>query len=252
MDTTGTDMRELLASVSTLVADHMRQIEAGRRNIRFKSDGSPVTDADIYVERLVRCHLEAALPGLVFVAEESFAGVLPEQAGYLALLDPIDGTENFCSGLKEWGLSLGLWKADLHLGSLLFLPELGERMITGDQPTCYGSRITGLSSSFDERIVLALRGAAEYRVTGCAVYNLLNVTRGSFARFCNPKGARAWDLLPGLMLALEHGCEVRVNDEVFDGQFLDPAQRYRVDIRHRYDLHPRQGTEHRSGFAAIV
>ena len=34
-----------------------------------------------------------------------------------------------------------------------------------------------------------MKGAEEYRVTGCAVYNLINVIRGSFCRFVNPKGA---------------------------------------------------------------
>lgn len=246
------DVRGLLASVCNLVCDHMAQIEEGRRDTRLKPDGSPVTAADLFVENLVRSHLETALPGIEFVAEESYAGKALSHDGFVALLDPIDGTENFCSGLKEWGLSLGLWRRGEHLGSLLYLPELGDRLMTGDRPEAFRSRITGLSSSFDERIVLALRDAVEYRVTGCAVYNLLNVARGSFVRFINPKGAHAWDLLPGLMLALEQGCEVFVNDEVFDGQFLDPAQRYRVDIRHRHDLHPRQGPEHRPDIAAAV
>jgi myo-inositol-1(or 4)-monophosphatase len=245
-------MRELLVSVQRLVDAHLAHVLALRHDVRIKEDGSPVTEADLYLERLVRAHLEAALPDLDFVAEESYSGQNVLQEGHVALLDPIDGTENFCSGLKEWGVSLGLWYRGRHLGSLLHLPELGESLISGDRPTGHVSRITGLSSSFNEGIVQALRATREYRVSGCAVYNLLNVARGSFARFINPKGARAWDLLPGLMLCLEQGCDVRVDDEVFNGRFLDPAQRYRVDIRHRYDLHPRQGSEHRPDIAAAV
>lgn len=232
-------VRELLESVAELVTASMPTIQAGRFNITYKPDGSPVTEADRYVEGLIKSHLESHLPKMAFVGEESFDFQSPSQDGYLVLLDPIDGTENFCSGLKEWGVSLGIWKGGVHQGSLLMMPELGERLITGDQLPHYTSRITGLSSSFNERIVEELRGAIEYRVTGCAVYNLMNVIRGSFSRFCNPKGAYAWDLLPGLMLALEHDCLIRVNDEVFNGQFLDPTQRYRVDIQHRHDLHRR-------------
>lgn len=245
-------MRELLVSVQRLVDTHLEQVLALRHDVRIKEDGSPVTAADLYLERLVRAHLEAALPSLDFVAEESYSGQTVLQEGHLALLDPIDGTENFCSGLKEWGVSLGLWHRGRHLGSLLYLPELGESLISGDRLPGHVSRITGLSSSFHEGIVQALRNTREYRVSGCAVYNLLSVARGSFARFINPKGARAWDLLPGLMLCLEQGCDVRVDDEVFNGRFLDPAQRYRVDIRHRYDLHSRQGPEHRPDIAATV
>jgi myo-inositol-1(or 4)-monophosphatase len=232
-------VRELLESVCTLVAQEMPRIQEGRYEITYKPDGSPVTQSDQYLERVIREHLERQLPGLVFIGEESFDFQSVSQEGYIALLDPIDGTENFCSGLKEWGVSLSIWKAGVHLGSMLLMPELNERLITGDSLPFRTSRITGLSSSFNEQIVTELRGAIEYRVTGCAVYNLLNVIQGSFARFCNPKGAYAWDLLPGLMLALEHHCHIRVNDEVFNGQFLDPTQRYRVDIQHRQDLHRR-------------
>lgn len=233
------ETRELLESVERLISDNMAEVQAGRYNITYKADGSPVTSSDQFLENLVRGHIEQHLPDLAFVGEESYDFQSPSQDGYVALLDPIDGTENFCSGLKEWGVSLSIWRRGCHMGSMLLMPELNERLITGDEVPPVFSRITGLSSSFNEGIVDALRNAVEYRVTGCAVYNLLNVIRGSFARFINPKGAYAWDLLPGLMLALEHNCLVRVNDEVFNGQFLDPSQRYRVDIQHRYDLHRR-------------
>jgi myo-inositol-1(or 4)-monophosphatase len=231
--------RDLLESVALLVADHMSIIQAGRYDITYKSDGSPVTSSDKFIEKLVREHLEQHLPDLAFIGEESFDFQSPSLEGHVVLLDPIDGTENFCSGLKQWGVSLSIWKKGDHLGSMLLMPELGERLITGDTISTVHSRITGLSSSFNEGIVDALRNAVEYRVTGCAVYNLINVINGSFARFINPKGAYAWDLLPGLMLALEHNCLVHINDEVFHGQFLDPTQRYRVDIQHRHDIHRR-------------
>jgi myo-inositol-1(or 4)-monophosphatase len=227
------NIRSLLESVELLVLKNMDRVKAGRFDIRYKEDGSPVTSADQFLELLIRSHLEHYLPNLVFVGEESFDFKRPIEDGYVALLDPIDGTENFCSGIKEWGVSLSIWNNREHLGSMLLMPELNERLITGDNLPKLTSRITGLSSSFNEAIVDELRNSVEYRVTGCAVYNLINVIRGSFARFVNPKGAYAWDLLPGLMLAFEHNCLIYVNDEVFNGQFLDPTQRYRVDIQHR-------------------
>ena len=62
------------------------------------------------------------------------------------------------------------------------------------------SRITGFSSSMHPQITASLNEGGENRILGCAVYNLFNVARGAFARFVNPKGARVWDLLAGLML----------------------------------------------------
>ena len=228
----------LLDEINQLILANLPTLQASRYKVTYKSDGSPVTEADVWLEQLIGSHLEKRMPGLRLIGEESFDFKWESNDGYLAILDPIDGTENFCSGLKEWGVSLSLWHGQTHLGSMLMMPELGEILKTGDSLVKLHSRITGFSSSYNEKIAQGISESIEYRVTGCAVYNLYNVIRGSFARFVNPKGAYVWDLLPGLMLALEHNCEVLLNDEPYDGRLLDPTQKYRVDIQHRYDLHP--------------
>lgn len=232
----------LVRAAMEAVRDHVlglsAEIESLRYSIRYKDDGSPVTEADVLVEREVGALLERLIPGIRIVGEEGSPFASTDTTTFLAVIDPIDGTENFCSGLKEWGLSLGIWKADRHVGSLLLLPELGESLMTGDEIPRLTSRITGFSSSFSPEIATGIAEAGEYRVTGCAVYNIFNVIRGSFARFVNPKGAYIWDLLPGVMLALEHHCDVLIDEEPYFGKLLSSDRKYRVDIRHRYDHHP--------------
>lgn len=217
-----------------LVKQALPQVLENRYDITYKSDGSPVTSADVLLENILRNYLISEIPNLTFIGEESFDFTWQGNTGYLAILDPIDGTENFCSGLKEWGVSLGLWHGQEHLASMLFMPELQEFIKTGDLITSQKSRITGFSSSYNELIGEGIKEAREYRVTGCAVYNLFNVIRGSFARFVNPKGAHVWDLLPGIMLASEHGCQILLDDKIYCGQLLDPTKKYRVDISHLY------------------
>jgi len=233
----------ILDGVRRLVIGSLPEIAARRYDIKWKDDDSPVTEADIFLERRLTGWLAERLPGLVLIGEESFIAAAPSAArnGWVAVLDPIDGTENFCSGLKEWGVSLSLWRGGAHQGSLLMLPELGEHLMTGMAIPRLRSRITGFSSSISPEVVAGIEIAGEARIFGCAVYNLFNVTRGALARFVNPKGARSWDLLAGLMLAREHGCDILVDEEPYDGSFLEPDRKYRVDIRHRYDLHPGQG-----------
>ncbi|MGO3354980.1 MAG: inositol monophosphatase family protein [Halomonas sp.] len=234
------EVRELMSGLIDLIYRNMPKIEEGRFDIEIKPDGSPVTQSDVYVENLVKHYVEEKFPDVTFVGEENFSELIstvPE--GYYAILDPIDGTENFCSGLKEWGVSFTLWYGNQHLGSLLFLPELGEHLMTGDMLTPIHSRIRGFSSSMCDEILEGMRSTQESRLMGCAVYNLYNVIRGSFARFTNPRGAYSWDLLPGLMLAREHNCDIEVEGKPYHGEFLEPGRKYRVDIRHRYDLHTR-------------
>lgn len=239
-DRTGVaDVRALLDGVRVLVDASLPEIEARRGAISWKDDDSPVTEADLFLERRIAAWLGERLPGLILIGEESYADApLIGHDDWVAVLDPIDGTENFCSGLREWGVSLSLWRGGDHAGSLLMLPELGEHLATGQPLGRMRSRITGFSSSITPEIAAAIGTVGEARIMGCAVYNLYNVTRGALARFINPKGARSWDLLAGLMLAREHGCAITVEGQEYDGSFLQPDRRYRVDIRHRYDLHP--------------
>jgi myo-inositol-1(or 4)-monophosphatase len=232
----------LLDGVRSLVDDSLPTLLERRYDIRWKPDGSPVTQADLLLEQRIAEWLGERLPGLILIGEESFAAQRTDldRSGWIAVLDPIDGTENFCSGLKEWGVSLSLWHGGTHAGSLLMLPELGQSLASGEQVARVPSRITGYSSSLHPEIVAGIAAGGEARIFGCAVYNLFNVARGALAQFVNPKGAHAWDLIAGLMLAREQGCDILVDGKTFDGSFLDPHRRYRVDIRHRYDLHPGQ------------
>jgi myo-inositol-1(or 4)-monophosphatase len=234
--------RALMRGLMDLVVANMERIQACRYETTIKPDGSPVTASDVLIEDLVHHYLITQIPDLTFAGEETFSSqTRPRSASYYAILDPIDGTENFCSGLKEWGISFTLWHGPTHLGSLLFLPELGENLMTGDRLRPVRSRIRGFSSSMCPEILQGMAETEESRLMGCAVYNLYNVVRGAFARFTNPRGAYAWDLLPGLMLAREHHCDIEVEGKPYHGEFLEPGRKYRVDIRHRYDLHPRQG-----------
>lgn len=234
-----TDIAPLLTGVRDLILASLPEVQALRYKVTWKPDGSPVTEADVFLENTLRAYLSAALPDLVFIGEESWQEGTATGAGWIAVLDPIDGTENFCSGLKEWGVSLSIWQGARHAGSLLMMPELGEWAMSGDIPRIPRSRIVGFSSSYNDAIGQGIAENPESRIMGCAVYNLFNVIRGAYARFANPRGAWNWDLLAGVALAAEAGCEVKIDGEDYDGRFLVPGQRYRVDIRHRYDLHPR-------------
>lgn len=235
-----TDIAPLLRDVVRFIEEALPALRERRYDIVWKPDGSPVTAADVYLEQGIADLLRARLGDLAFIGEESWQAGAPIGRQWRAVLDPIDGTENFCSGLKEWGTSLSIWRGDAHAGSLLMMPELGEVMMSGAIPRIPRSRIVGFSSSWNEAIGHGLAREPEGRIMGCAVYNLFNVIRGAFARFVNPKGARSWDLLAGVALAHEAGCGVLINDRDYDGRFLEPDQRYRVDICHRYDLHSGQ------------
>jgi myo-inositol-1(or 4)-monophosphatase len=225
------EIRKFLNEICDLVMNNLAEIIASRFDISIKSDNTPVTKSDLLIEELVSDCVRKHVPNVIFVGEESFKFGTEILGDYVAILDPIDGTENFSSGLKEWGVSFGIWKKQIHLGSFLLLPELGIRLLSGDEVKfIQHSRIIGLSSSISNSIINILHEPGEYRIMGCAVYNLYNVIHGNYKKFINPVGAYAWDILPGVMLALEHGCKVKINDKDYYGELLIPDTKYRVEI----------------------
>jgi histidinol-phosphatase len=71
----------------------------------LKVDGTPVTEADRAVERLLRETLSRARPGDAFLGEE--LGRLG-QSDRVWILDPIDGTGFFSRGNPNWRIHLAL------------------------------------------------------------------------------------------------------------------------------------------------
>ncbi len=205
----------------------------GRNRLRLKEDNSYVSDGDLLIQSIAAAWVKERLPNYQLISEEMAPFECHwDPLGKYVVLDPIDGTENFISGLKEWGLGVSIYAQGQHQESCIYLPELGERQITGMPMIRYRSRIMGLSSSLTVEDLAGVRRqqGLEYRIIGCAMYNLLMAARGSYRVFENVKGVNCWDILPGLNLAREAGCQTWVDGEPYVGQLLFPTQKYRVRI----------------------
>src|SRR5690606_38959619 len=110
---------------------------------------------------------QAKLPKVVIIEEESIDFANDSTDNYVVIVESIDGTENFCSGLAEWGVAFGLWKGTTFLGGFLMMPELGIRLMTGDQLQYIKSRITGTSCVVTPAVINTISEPGEYRMTGC-------------------------------------------------------------------------------------
>lgn len=231
--------RSALENAHAVLEGLKPRLDSYRSEVTLKEDDTPVTSADRLVQRALEGTLRADLPDLTFVGEEDEGSWSARTEGWVAVVDPIDGTENFTSSLPEWGTAVSLFRDGAHVASMIALPELGRRLITGDVVLYAHSRITGFSSGIAETLAQKLAKTPQSRILGAAVYNFYGVITGRLASFINPVGAYSWDLLAGLALAKEHNCEVFVDDEPYDGRYLEPGRRYRVEVHHRHDRHPR-------------
>jgi histidinol-phosphatase len=115
------------ASRTAREAGEITRQHFGRVTTSFKSDGSEVTAADLAAEAYIRQALADAYPDDGIVGEEGQD--VPSRSGRRWIVDPIDGTRSFSSGVPLYCVLLCLEiHGDPALG-LCHFPMLGETLV---------------------------------------------------------------------------------------------------------------------------
>jgi histidinol-phosphatase len=92
--------------------------------VERKGDDSPVTAADKNAEQLIRMELQRRYPNDAILGEEFGA-----QAGtseYQWIVDPIDGTKSFISGVPLYSTLVGIVQQRVCVGGIIYVPALKE------------------------------------------------------------------------------------------------------------------------------
>src|SRR5207302_2366402 len=143
----------LLAEAAGKVA-----LEAFRRTVALEFKGkrqdNPVTALDRDVETYLRQELRAAYPSHGLLGEEH-ADEIAADARYVWVIDPIDGTMNFASGLPLFGISIGLLQDGVPVAGAIWVP-VGPTLGSG----VYHARAGG-QAWFDDQPVRVSRAEDE-------------------------------------------------------------------------------------------
>jgi myo-inositol-1(or 4)-monophosphatase len=109
-----------------------------------KDGSSPVSDADIAVDRLLRERLTAPFPGTGWLSEESADNAARLTARYVWIVDPIDGTRAFLADLPDWTVSAALVESGRPIAACLFAPVTDEFFLASanNGATCNGAPIS--------------------------------------------------------------------------------------------------------------
>ncbi len=116
-----TDLEVALLDSDRAAQLALRHFAAGVESA-FKRDGSPVTEADRAVERLIRDEIHAVLPDDEFLGEELGGGDLSDRVW---IMDPIDGTSCFARNEPQWRVHLALEVAGRIDVAVVTAPALG-------------------------------------------------------------------------------------------------------------------------------
>lgn len=216
-----------LAQALALEARPMALMALGHSRVSLKADKSVVTEADMAVQRLIEAGIRKTFPDHAVVGEEETGGG-PEGPGLSRsavcwVIDPIDGTRNFATGLPCFCTSIAvLVEGRPEIGVILehgaghlFTCRRGQGMALNGQrmrppgPTPQPDRLIGVPSSREEMTVrviskwVARRGLA-IRNSGSTALHLAWLAAGYLqAVYCYR--CKIWDFAAGALMVEEMG-----------------------------------------------
>jgi myo-inositol-1(or 4)-monophosphatase len=149
----------LADAAASAILPHFRS----RMIVDNKNEGAfdPVTVADRNAEAAMRRLINEAWPDHGIVGEEY--GAEREDADFVWVLDPIDGTRSFISGIPLWGVLIGLLVEGRPALGMMAQPFTGERF-SGDTRRAWHAH-RGQRSELRSRACGALSDAALFTTT---------------------------------------------------------------------------------------
>lgn len=217
-------------NINVIVYDHLYS----SKPLQFeeKADGSIITNVDKQISKDLEKYFRSLHEDVAVISEEN--ADRNYDAEHIYVIDPLDGTENFVSGLPIYGTSIAHYAKNEHVYSSLDFPALNKKITSKSviRKPKFNSRIVSLSSylNIDEIKSAAQKNEfEEYRMIGCAIYNIYCVIHGKFKSYSNPR-VNSWDILAGINIAIKNGINVRINGEKYNGEFLKADQKYSLSV----------------------
>jgi myo-inositol-1(or 4)-monophosphatase len=125
-DGRGRDDLDLLAAAAAEAAEVALGWFRRDPQVWIKDNASPVSEADIAVDRMLHARLLGARPGYGWLSEETDDNAARLGAARLFVVDPIDGTRGFLAGSDEWTISLAIVEAGRPVVAALIQPTTGQ------------------------------------------------------------------------------------------------------------------------------
>ena len=117
----------LMQPLTELVVQAGRAILAINRRVMAvtdKSDGSPVTEADLAADRVIHDGLASIAPDIAILSEERVQSCTAPYRGSFFLIDPLDGTKEFVAGRGEYTVNLALVTNGTPLLGIICAPAI--------------------------------------------------------------------------------------------------------------------------------
>ncbi len=223
----------------------------GRANPTLRFDHELVTEADLVVQDYIRGEVKRAYPDHVFLGEESRERPASLDTDMpLWVVDPVDGSASFSSGMPVWGVSLCLFDGGRPAIGVFHQPVTGElySATAGGGAMLNDRPIEAREQTIDDEALLLTysrfhsdyrsRFPGKVRSLGSTAAHIAYVARGA-ATGAVLGNVHVWDLAAGLVILEEAGGRILDQDlqacNLFD--FVDGRKIDRVLLAAPRGLH---------------
>lgn len=211
----------LLINAARGAADIARSFWQADQRSWTKADSSPVTEADVAVDKYLRESLLAARPDYGWLSEETPDDPDHRSGDITFIVDPIDGTRAFAAGERTWAHSLAIARNGRIETAVVHLP-LRDKLYTATRGG--GAFLNGRHLRVSDRTgtegasLLASRAVFEPHFWGeggvpgfkrafrpALAYRLALVAEGRYDGLLSLRPVWEWDIAAGTLLVTEAG-----------------------------------------------
>ncbi|HKT34051.1 MAG TPA: 3'(2'),5'-bisphosphate nucleotidase CysQ [Nitrospira sp.] len=213
--------RELAQLTTAIKEAGQRAVDLTRQGfeVQIKKDRSPVTTADLEVNRVLRRMQETHFPDDGWLSEESPDDPARLTKARVWIIDPIDGTKAYVNNIPEYCISVGLVEAGLPVLGAIFNPSTDELFTAtlGQGLRLNGRPMTPATPSDKQAQILVspwehrrgrwadLDGRIECRPMLSIAHALALVAAGRIQATLTIEPENEWDLAAGVLLVQESG-----------------------------------------------
>ena len=147
------DQLETLCGIAIAAGREIMDVYAGAIESWQKEDASPLTQADLRADAVIRAGLVSAFPGMFILSEESVSAQQDDVDAFF-LVDPLDGTKEFLKRNGEFTVNIALVQDGEPVAGVVLAPALEELFFAAKGLGAF-KRAAGVTSSIHARSIPA-------------------------------------------------------------------------------------------------
>ena len=226
------NIAENLIDTFNLAGKESIRLYAEGLKIEIKEDNSPVSNGDLFVNKLIIEKILELTPSIPIISEETVNLKVKNKSKIFWLIDPIDGTKEYIAGKDEYTLNAALVVNKVPILGLVGVPKKnrlffsygsGESFLIENNVTSKlncskkqpKNKIVALSS-IGKPSDIVLNKLKEYKVNSIvqmsSSYKFCVIATGEYDIYAARERANEWDYAAGHAIAVNAGAIIRTLD----------------------------------------